>query len=156
MVKVNNCNTEYIALQTVTSNTSAQIAISTIIPSDDTIPQQTEGDELLTLAITPKSATNLLEIKGEINAIGGFGVNLGALFQDATVNALTAFNITGSGSFGIVVFYYYMTAGTTSSTTFKMRAGPIGAFTGYVNGSSAGRFYGGVSATRITITEYQI
>ena len=61
---------------------------TTIIPHDNTIPQKTEGDEFLTLAITPKSALSKLKI--EVH--GFWGTTAAnwltvALFQDDGVNA---------------------------------------------------------------------
>ena len=53
-----------------------------------------------------------------------------------------------------VTFTHYMTAGTTSATTFKVRAGADGAGTTTTNGGAGmGRFFGGVMASSITITE---
>ena len=38
-----------------------------LLPFDDTIPQITEGDEFMTLAITPKSSSNKLKIDVIVN-----------------------------------------------------------------------------------------
>ena len=40
---------------------------TTVIPQDDTIPQKTEGDEWMTLAITPKASSNKLFIQAVVN-----------------------------------------------------------------------------------------
>ena len=52
-----------------------------------------------------------------------------------------------------VVLDYYMTAGTASATTFKVRLGMASAGTLTLNGISAGRKYGGVLISSLTITE---
>ena len=47
---------------------------TTQIAADDTIPQNTEGDEYMTLSITPKSTSNILLIEASIN---GYHTNAG-------------------------------------------------------------------------------
>lgn len=143
-------------VQVVNFQTGAVATGTTSIPHDDTIPQNTEGDEYMTLAITPKSASNKLIIdvifQGTMTANGPVTV---ALFQDSTANALAAV-AQHPGSASIVqsiALRHNMTAGTTSATTFKVRAGAAGAATTTFNGASGGRKFGGVSASSITITE---
>ncbi len=129
---------------------------TTAIPYDDTIPQSGEGDEYMTLAITPKSATSKLVIAVIIQgACGTTDVVTAALFQDSTANALAASpNYFPAGSTGDSWgLRLEMTSGTTSATTFKVRAGSSGGGTFYFNGTSGGRIYGGVAASSITITE---
>ena len=143
-------------VQVVNTQTGAVATGSTALPYDDTIPQITEGDEYMTLAITPNSATNILKIDvvihGATTAIG-FGA---ALFRDATAGALAAGFIYRPADYrGIITFRYYIVAGSVSVTTFRVRAGGAsGTFT--LNGVSAGRKYGGVLASSITITEIQV
>ena len=128
---------------------------ATVLPADDTIPQNTEGDEYMSLAITPTSATNNLLI--EVVAIGGTASGStigGALFQDATVDALAvSIGRADAGVQSSFVLRHYMTAGTTAATTFKFRIGNAGGVAYYFNGLAAARMYGGVSASSITITE---
>lgn len=145
-------------LQVVNYQTGAVASGTTIIPIDDTIPQNTEGDEYMTLAITPRSATSRLFIRVVVNFTTNGGTSSGsaALFQDSTANALSAAGLTiaGSNYLGQIIIEHVMTSGTTSSTTFKVRGGPAGAFTFILNGSSgAVRYFAGVFATSITITE---
>jgi hypothetical protein len=129
---------------------------TTIFPVDDTIPQNTEGSEIMTCAITPKSATNLLRIDVLVNGTIDTVANLvTAVFQDTTANALVAdMQVVSSGSFvNKNTIIYWMTAGTTSTTTFKVRVGPDRAATVTVNGSGGVRFLGGTLTSSITITE---
>ena len=143
-------------VQVVNVQTGAYATGTTTIPCDDTIPQKTEGTEFMTLAITPTSSSNKLIIRVQYN----FGTNVvhqhtAALFQDDTANALASTahypdTATGTAS---VIFSHYMTAGTTSATTFKVRAGSCASGSSYFNGSGAGRLFGGVNASGITITE---
>ena len=130
---------------------------TTLIPIDDTIPQITEGDQYMTLAITPASASNILIIQvvvfGSSNGLSGVQT---ALFQDATANALAAAGtvIPGAGYWGSVNFTHKMTAGTTSATTFRVRVGPNSPVTFTFNGLAAARLFGAITKSSITITEY--
>ena len=143
-------------LQVVNYQTGAVATGTTVIPFDDTIPQNTEGDEYMSLAITPKSATSKLIIQVTVQAtcsVTSWGN--AALFQDSTANALAvAFGFTDAATSGHAVeFTHYMTSGTTSSTTFKVRAGVNGAGTMTFNGQAGARRFGGTLASSITIWE---
>ena len=145
------------AIQIVSTITGALGTGTTTMPLDDTIPQNTEGDQYMSLAITPTSATNKLVI--EVTAVcsnsTGSTKNL-ALFQDSTANALAAvseYNGTATGT-DTMSLNYVMAAGTTSATTFKVRIGSDAAGTITFNGFSGQRRMGGVYASSIIITEY--
>jgi hypothetical protein len=144
-------------LQVVNFQTGEYNSGTTVIPTDDTIPQNTEGTEFMTLAITPTSATSKLLI--EVSALLGTSIVnswvVGALFQDTTADALAAVVDWEevNNAFNEVTLRHYMTAGTTSTTTFKFRAGIHAAGTVYFNGNNTGRYLGGVAASSITITE---
>jgi hypothetical protein len=113
----------------------------------------------MTLAITPKATTNKLKIE----VVAFFGTNFNgtvsaALFQDSTANALAAgwTDTHAANECTQVAFTHYMTAGTTSPTTFKFRAGPNATGTVTFNGYGGARKYGGVMASSITITEIKV
>lgn len=143
-------------LQVVNTTTGAMSTGSTTIPNDDTIPQNTEGAEVMLLSITPKSASSKLKIDVVVNiASAATGNVIAALFQDSTANALAAvceYTATTNGNMRLV-FTHFMTAGTTSTTTFKVRTGCNNAGTVTFNGASGARLFGGVMASSITITE---
>jgi hypothetical protein len=144
--------------QIVNSQTAAVATGTTGIPLDSTIPQNTEGDQYLSLAITPTSSSNTLHIQVTLNASTAIAAwMIAALFQDSTANALTAvpvYNDTGTGGRQLILDYT-MTAGTTSSTTFKVRAGwAVNSTTFRLNEIGGGpNTLGGVIASSITITE---
>jgi hypothetical protein len=140
--------------------TGAVATGTTSIPNDDTIPQNTEGDEFMTLAITPTNSSNKLRI--EVNAFGASGTanrfTTMALFQDSTASAISATSTFGdqeTATFPLVISHY-MTAGTTSETTFKIRIGLSTANTFTFNGWNGGRIFGGVANSSITITEIAV
>lgn len=143
-------------LQVVNFQTGEYDSVTTLIPLDDTIPQNTEGTEIMSLAITPTSATSKLLIEASALLAPNSNVWItGALFQDTTADALAAgfyYEITG-GAGKELTLRHFMTAGTTSTTTFKYRVGPHSAATVYFNGVGSGRYMGGVAASSITITE---
>lgn len=148
-------------VQKVYSFDGAVASGTTTIPYDDTIPQNTEGNQFLTVTITPTSATNILVIES-IVYLSFSGVNraISALFQDSTANALAvAFGgvVDATDFMEEVSLRWKMVAGTTSATTFKIRAGGNGAATCYINGDAAtgARKFGGAMASHIIVTEYQ-
>ncbi len=143
-------------VQIVNTETGALASASTTIPLDDTIPQITEGTEYMTRAITPTNASNKLRIDVVLWATSGSTIwNIVALFQDSTANALACnanINSVNTGSIP-VSFTHFMAAGTTSATTFRVRAGTHNGTTLYFNGQGGNRLFGGVLASSITITE---
>lgn len=128
---------------------------TTAIPVDDTIPQNTEGTQFMSLAITPSDAANKLRIDVVVNAASnGTEPITAALFQDSTADSLAAVSMaTPSTNLYQVVMTHYMTAGTASATTFKVRVGGTTGGATYFNGKSAARIFGGVMASSMTITE---
>lgn len=147
-----------VPVQVVSTNFSAVATGTTVIPYDDTIPQITEGDQFMTQAITPKSATNRLFIEAKIYATNSVVQEIiGALFQDATANALAAtvqYATTGTGEVQLILTHD-MVAGTTSSTTFRTRIGGATASTTTFNGRGGARKFGGITLSTIKITEYK-
>ena len=133
----------------------AVVNLTGVIPEDDTIPQNTEGAEYLTLAITPTDASNklLIEWHGAMSSSTS-GSMIVALFQDSTADALeTVYAQTAATtqSDAVPMFLTHsMTAGTTSATTFKIRAGKD------VDGSVAmgKNLFGGAMKYYLRVTEY--
>lgn len=143
-------------LQVVSTQTGASTTGTTAIPNDDTTPQNTEGDEYMTLAVTPNDTNNklliIVTLQGGNSASSDFTV---ALFQDSTANALACMNTLddGTGVYGCHTFSHYMTAGTGSETTFKVRAGASTGATTTFNGQAGSAKANGTIASSITIIE---
>lgn len=142
-------------IQVVNTQTGAVATGTTIIPYDDTIPQISEGNQYMSLAITPSNVNNKLLIQVVCNGETGQTLTA-ALFQDDTANALAAASGFSNNYMVSIAFNYFMTAGTTSSTTFKVRMGGSAAGTTTFNGVSGGRKFGGVLMSSITITEIKV
>ena len=146
-------------LQQVNVQSGAVATGTTIFPEDDTIPQNTEGDEFMTLSITPKSATSTLNIEAHIfysctnSTRGGAG-----LFKDSDANALafTSNFIKDTTSMGNMQVFFSETSGSTSARTYKIRCGNIqtsGTFT--FNGQGGARKFGGTVLSTIRILEIE-
>lgn len=131
---------------------------TTTLPHDNTVPQNTEGDEYLTKAIKPTNASNLLRIDvAAVLASSAAQYMAVALFQDSNANALgnTYEYMNGAGYTKTIPLTHFMTAGTTDSITFKVRCGGNVAGTTTFNGSGGAQKYGGALDSHIIITEYQ-
>lgn len=150
-----NHNEAGLSRQVVNITKSTTVACTTVLPCDDTLPAVAEGDEVFTLAITPKSATNKLLIHVVVqyqSATNALAVGM-ALFDNA--NTCIAAAIGGESdrkSYGTLVINHYMTSGAATEITFKVRVGPSAAGTINVNDST----FGGVSSSSMTITEIQV
>lgn len=146
-------------VQRVSTLVSTAATGSTVIPTDDTIPQNTEGDQYMSLSITPKNIANILVIDvcaPIANSSASSKAMIISLFQDSTAGALSATqeNNASAGFVHNLRLRYIMAAGTTSATTFKVRAGSNVAGTTTFCGTAGGRLFGGVMNAYITITEY--
>jgi hypothetical protein len=146
-------------VQVVNTETGALATGTTNAVADDSIPQNSEGTEFMTLAITPTHASNKLLIE----VVGNFAINASdnlimALFQDTTANALAAVQwfTSGSNHSQQINLNHFMAAGTTSSTTFKIRAGETGSNTVTFNGAGGSRIFGGNGCSSITISEIRV
>lgn len=144
--------------QVVSSLSGTVQTITNQIPTDNTIPQNTEGTQIASVTITPQSATSFLLIDVVIPAFT-VSVNVtpvAAIFRDSDVGALAAsagqtpLNNTNFRFFSAIV-----ASGSTAATTFKLRFGPNAAATIFVNGyAGPTTFFGGVCQTGIVVTEF--
>lgn len=136
-----------------TQDQSTATTFSAQIPLDATIPQNTEGTEILTVTITPTNSSHLLRIDVSVLIVTGAASRwlVAALFQDSTANALASFPAwqATSGGSAQPQGSYFMTAGTTSATTFKVRVGANSTGTHTLNTTS----WGGTVTSSISVTE---
>jgi hypothetical protein len=134
------------------------------IPSDNTIPQQTEGTEVLSATITPRDSTSILLIEVVLNATetaNAHNAFVGAVFRDAANNALTASLVDVVGfdssnpSNNQLILRFEVPATSTTPTTFKTRAGGDGGNGNMVLnfGHSGGARLGGTMTSYMSITE---
>jgi len=124
------------------------------IPIDDTIPQNTEGDEILSASITTHSASSKVRI--HISLFGALGT-AGAwwstgIFRDAEANAINAFTGNRNMELQSISYSFEDSPGAAGTFTYKVR---VGANTGnvYLNGTSSGRFFGGSARCTLILEE---
>lgn len=142
-------------LGTASSSSASLISATTVMPFDDTIPQNTEGDEALTVSYTPVNASSTIEVtfSGMIGGATSARIVIG-LFKDSGADALYATSTTNVGSTGAMqtAFTYRESAASTSARTYKIRFGPQSG-TAYMNGTNGSRAFGGTCKAEIVITE---
>ena len=142
--------------QIVTIQTGAVATGTTVFTEDDTIPQNTEGDQYMSLAITPKSSTSRLLITAQVFGSHSASTRWGiGLFKDSTADALsfaTAF-VKDATSMATCYIEHSLISGSTSEQTFKIRAGGLSSGTFTFNGQSGARKFGGTILSSIHITE---
>lgn len=143
-------------VQRVSSIIATQSSTTTVMPGDNTIPQNTEGAEYDTLAITPTSATNRLRvmfISYLANSPSAGGAL--ALFVDTDADALTTVSTAAlTNSAGVALLTYDASAASTSARTYKIRFGPASSGTGYMNRFATQHTFGGTSYAYFYIEEY--
>lgn len=143
-------------IQVANYTTGAMATGTAIIPTDDTIPQITEGTQFMSLAFTAKKANSLLKIDvvSKINPSAVVTV-VHALFKDSQANAIGALTnspVLANTEAG-VSFTVFIDAEDTSAHIFTVRCGGNSASTLTFNGVSGARKLGGVFVSSITITE---
>lgn len=141
-------------LQVVQTNLSTHTTLTTTIPADDTLPQSSEGHEVLTRAITPESASSELLIEANLKIVlSGTQFVTVALFKDSDADALATTLISGaSGDTHNAVLWHKEAAGSTSARTYKIRVGP-NTGTAYLHGGGGGRALGGSLVSSLKVSE---
>lgn len=142
--------------QAVYNSTGAVVTGTTTIPMDDSIPQNTEGVEAITVTLTPISATSTLIVEAGCFLAHSANSDITiALFRDSSADAIGATMATPSSSDKCQggMISSVVTAGSTSATTFKLRAGANGAGNLTIGGRAGARLFGGVGLTWIKVTE---
>lgn len=142
-------------IQSVQAQTTTYDSTTTAIPNDDTIPQNTEGKEALTVTITPTSTSNKIRITGTVHVARSTGNGIYvALFRDSGADAIAVFAVQSGAVTGMTTIPIDFTevAPSTSAITYKIRYGsPSG--TTCLNGSSTTRWFGGTAITTLTAQE---
>lgn len=143
-------------VQVVTTASTAYGATSATIPLNNTVPQATQGTQILTASITPKAATHkvLVEVTVHI-APAATQSAVAALFRNADANAISAGvagGISDSNGVTTISFHFMDSPASTTSQTYNIRVG-AGSGNLYINGIKAGQRYGGALACQITLKE---
>lgn len=144
-------------LRRVTDTDATYGNTTSVIPTDDSIPQVGEGTEILSAAITPANASNIIRGTVVVPMSGAAGLLATvAVFKDGAADAI-AVGAASMNALGQTLqtcsFTFEDTAGGTSAITYSVRYGPGTAGTIYVNGDNSSRLFGGISKAVIILDE---
>jgi hypothetical protein len=142
--------------QAVRDTDATYVTCGTSMPVDNSIPQITEGDEVLSVAITPVNASSTLEITAMLNIGASTTMNVGiGLFVDATAAAIqaTSQRVEGAVSMSSVPLRHTVSAGSTTARTYRIRIGPDAGGNAFLNGDGGARQFGGVAISSLTVKE---
>lgn len=141
-------------VQTVRNSSGTLQTGSTVMPQDNTVPQNTEGDQYFSQSIAPSASANILRVKTQLmTACSVANIITSALFRDSGSSALTA--SSSGGPVGIPspnIIDYSVIANAASTTTFAVRAGAASC-TVTLNGTGGSQLYGGVYNSFMEIQE---
>ena len=140
------------------------VSSSNAIPADTTKPQKTEGTETATATLTPSNSSNLLRITATTNIHKGTSSAYAVMciFRDSDSDAMASqmFGVDNSATPQSGTIMCQVTAGSTSSTTFKLRIGTeAGAYAsnqGAAGTALAGVNYGGTLGNSILVEEIKV
>lgn len=131
--------------------------LTAVIPLDNTIPQSTEGTEVLSVTLTPQSADSNLVISfgGQFQpSLSSLTYSIFSVFRDSGTNAEHAEYFGQSTTNGAMAFgQFSIPSGSTATTTIRLRVGPAGAYTIYLNGADSGQLLGGAQGWTLTVQE---
>jgi len=135
--------------------TGATSLITGTIPPDDSIPQITEGSEVMSLSYTPKLANSrlIIEVVGNVRPlVDSNDTPVMALFRDSVTDAMAA--VAGEANTLVqMTIYHEVVALGTSPVNFTVRMGGEAGEEMRFNGDLSSRLFGGVHASTIKITE---
>ncbi|MDP2206394.1 MAG: hypothetical protein Q8K65_08815 [Alphaproteobacteria bacterium] len=130
-------------------------ALTALVPHDNTIPQPSEGTQILSAVLTPQSAGNRVRIRfsgfacasGNIPIIAFLSIDGGPAVQVVSAYGNSAGQALHIG------FEFEHTAEDTAAHTYSVRIGPGSSGNVRMNGTSASRLFGGAAAATLTVEE---
>lgn len=131
-----------------------QVAVTDVIPADDTTPTSVEGTQLFSRSITPKSATSRILIEVSVSwgmPTAGNDITF-ALFNGTTCIAVFSDEAASNGG-RTTSFRFSEASGSTSARTYSLRYGPATAVSTTINETGAGNDFGNKLVSAMTITE---
>ena len=138
----------------------AATSLTATIPFDDTIPQVSEGTQILSASITPKTTTNRIRLRAQVwvfrNTSGATNFQMAA-FQNGAANAIAA--MSGAAVEGAIygnsnILEYEFVPGSVSAQTITIRVGNSNALGITVNGTAGGsRLMGGAGVSTLILEE---
>lgn len=136
------------------TETTAVATGTTTMPGGDTVPTSAQGNQYLSVSITPKNASSTLIIDAQLYVSNSANVQMeAALFSGGASAIATGFADEAGTSLQLIRILHKMVAGVTTALTFTVRAGGTAAGTTTLNGKSGTRMGGGTLTSTITVTE---
>jgi hypothetical protein len=132
---------------------SAEFVITNVIPFDISVPQNGEGQQIITGSITPTKSTSKILGIVSLNGDGDGESTVVAAFRGSVASAIDATWVKDIRYSSLVAFQFIDTPATTSSVTYTIRCGPGGAGTLYVNRTDASSVLGGSNKISLTLLE---
>jgi hypothetical protein len=138
------------------AESSTEYVLTAVIPFDNTIPQITEGTQIISATITPTKTTSrivgFVSLNGDATATTVQTVV--AAFRGTTANAVAATWLKYIVYSSLISFEFTDLPNTTSATTYSIRIGPDSG-TLYVNrqGTAPTSLLGGSNKITLTLLE---
>jgi len=140
---------------------TAAAAFSATIPVDDTIPQVTEGTQILSATLVPTSTTSILRVRfvgaAAVDSTGSLGWVAAAFVNGAADAACASFVTVGANQLHVTInaLEFEYAPGSTAPQTISVR---VGAQTGNIrlNGTAFGRLGGGSARASLTVEELPV
>lgn len=133
-------------------------SLTAVIPIDDTKPQVSEGTEILSVTITPRSSTSRMRVRfqgaGAVDSVAVLGWSA-AVFLNGATDALCAGTVTCGANLSHVApvaIEFEHVPGSTAAQTYTVRVGPQNG-TLRLNGVVGGRYLGGALAATLIVEE---
>lgn len=142
---------------TESDDSGAFKSIATTTPAkDNTIPLVTEGDEILTAAITPVYTDSFIKVSFDVSfanqSISASGIFFLVDKTGATTLKVMARESAGTNSFAGLSGSIIVASSGTSENVYSLRAGTTSGLL-FINGESGAQQFGGAMKTQITLEE---
>lgn len=141
---------------TYTANTN----LSSVIPYDDSIPQKTEGTQIISLNVVTTTATQRVQLTfSSFCTMDSSGEVVGAIFQGSASDAIQAAAVrlgvnTWPDPTSFVIPPVDVLIGSATTTAFAVRVGPTTGNCRF-NGTASARLFGGIAAATLTAIVYE-
>jgi hypothetical protein len=133
---------------------STEFVITNVIPFDNTVPQNGEGQQIISGSITPTKTTSkilgIVSANGDSDTSGAATVL--AAFRDSVASAISATWVAYINYSSLISFEFIDSPNTTSVTTYSIRVGPDSG-TLYINRAFSGSILGGSNKITLTLLE---
>ena len=142
------------AVQSAFAKSSTTATTTSVIPADNTIPQITEGLQVLSASITPSSSTNKIRGRVVVNVSANVagGLVTAAVFRGSAVNAIAscAVHIAAINYMSLLAFEFEDTPNALTQQVYTIRVGSNATTT---TATINPAFFGGTMGSSISLQE---